>query len=95
MPKLIPFLNASACMSKNRRFQLAVITWSKTLPENLDKLSEEEIIDKVVIPLIQFSGWAEWERDTVTDMAIKKGLITEGEIWEHEKDSSELPESSK
>lgn len=88
MGKDLPFLKDSSCMGLDRRRQLAILKWAQEIPEDLDNLSEKEIFDKVLIPLIEKLGLAEWPRDTVTDMAIRKGLITEGDIWDIDKDDN-------
>lgn len=77
--KKVPFLLATSCMSEQRRHQIAVITWlidsKKASPQMLSMLQ----ID--IMPLLEKLGYAEWIRDTVTDMAIRKGLSTDLESF--------------
>lgn len=98
MPGKVPFLGEIACMGANRKVQIAVLKWVLELIPLLkekgpEDLGEEEIIDTVLIPLLKKLGYAEWVTDTVTDMAIKKGIKTKTETWESpEEDQGENKE---
>lgn len=83
-------------MSMPRRKQIAVMSWLlETLEgKDLEKMPFEEILKDVIIPLMEKLGHAEWLRDTVTDMAIRKGLRSEGETW-GETDEQTKTEKSK
>ena len=63
------FMRETACMSPEIRLTLAVLEsateFFKEDPELLGMIAQ-------IKPLLKRIGYARWERDTVTDMAIKK-----------------------
>lgn len=83
MKELVPFLFETSCMGDEEREVLAILSYigDITKMEDLEKLTEEEIMDKMIKPLFQKLGFAHWRRDTVTDMAIRKGLEMVGDSW--------------
>lgn len=77
-------LRDTACMSYDRRRQTVVLKhvskWNKpdkktelSLLDRLDDMSDPEILDKMIIPLIMELGRAEWPRDVISDLSILKG----------------------
>ncbi len=63
------FLKDTACMSPEMRITFAVLQSAKEIfkddAEILQLITDAE-------PLLRRLGFAQWQRDTVTDMAIKK-----------------------
>lgn len=72
----IDFLRKTSCMSPEMRLTFAVLEGSKLIfkddPELLKMIAEIE-------PLLERIGYAQWQRDTVTDMAMKKANPQESE----------------
>jgi hypothetical protein len=70
----VPFLFKTSCMNPDERVRIAILDWLINMQNiDLSKLTEIESIQKVIMPLIENMGFAKWIRDTVTDMAIRKG----------------------
>lgn len=69
-------LKKTACMAIEERIMIADLEAIKKVYPYLDRLDElglTEMIDKVIVPFVENEGFAKWQRDVVTDMAIKKG----------------------
>jgi len=69
------FLAYTSCMDKQTRLDLAGIETFRSMIEN-DKDSKETVdfIDKIVKPLLEKIGYANWERDILTHLALKTAL---------------------
>ena len=84
------FLRETACMSPEMRLTFAVLqgaeAFFKDEPDILKLIAELK-------PILKNIGYAQWQRDTVTDMALKKANPTETEDFQDE-DSSEDAKSS-
>lgn len=70
------FMRETACMSPEIRLTLAVLESAAEFFKD-----DEELLELIaqLKPLLKRIGHARWERDTVTDMAIKKANPTETE----------------
>jgi hypothetical protein len=79
----VPFLKETSCMSPNIREIMASIDFAL---EFWTKENDTEMIEilKIAKSFLEKLGYARWERDTVTDMALKKGSPTEKEDWEND-----------
>ena len=49
-----------------------------------NKLDMLELIDKAIMPFLENLGFADWQRDVVTDMAIRKGDTRKKSGWKRE-----------
>lgn len=78
----IPFLKDTSCMSLQARQQIAFLeSFKDYLKTELD-LETYTLLYTVIKPYLEKRGFADWLRDTVTDMAIRKGLGEgETEFW--------------
>lgn len=80
-------LRKTACMGAEQREQIALLeaikaVWPRIESGELDTATIPELIDKAILPFLENLGFAAWQRDVVTDMAIKKGESTDTEVWE-------------
>jgi hypothetical protein len=81
-------LKETACMAIEERTLIADIESILTVMphiENIENLSLEDILKKIVLPIVKNEGLAKWQRDVVTDMAMKKGDTTKKDSWKHGK----------
>lgn len=70
----VKFLELSACMDHESRKKFAILySLDKEFRKVLDT-ETYELLKTIIEPLIMNIGYARWPRDTVTDMALKKGL---------------------
>ena len=58
--------------------------------DTLNTLDLPQLIDKAIMPFLKNEGHAKWQRDVVTDMAIKKGDTTKGTSWKHKDKDDEI-----
>lgn len=75
------FLRETACMSPEMRVTFAVLEGAKEFFKNEPELLE---MIKQLEPLLRRIGHAQWQRDTVTDMALKKANPSEQEDFQDE-----------
>lgn len=68
-------LKETSCMSKEYRMLVAYVEVAKLTVEKGDPDLEE--IDGVIIPALQILGMAEWDKDTLTDLAMRVGTAEE------------------
>jgi len=59
------------------------------LLDDVGNMDIPELIDKIIKPFIENEGFAKWQRDVVTDMAIKKGDTTKGASYKRGKDKDD------
>ena len=93
-------LKRTACMAEEERLLIADLeAIKKVFPymdgDKLNSLTMPQLIDKILMPFIEGEGFAKWQRDVVTDMAIKKGDTTKGAKWrtgEEDKDAEVTPQ---
>jgi hypothetical protein len=77
-------LKKTACMSIEERVLIADLEWIISIYPKLDCLEDmdvPELIKSVIEPVIANEGFAKWQRDVVTDMAIKKGDPTRKDFF--------------
>lgn len=87
--KNITFLKDTACMNFETRQTLAVIEAFIKITKDQDDKDHQDFIKflkKKAKPFLELWGWANWPRDTVTDMALQKGLESTDEYFDTEKD---------
>ena len=82
--QLVEDLKDTSCMGSEERELILIFKW---IIENKDFFSipkeDIETLTKVFIPLFEKLGYANWIRDTVTDMALRKANPKETEDWEN------------
>lgn len=82
-------LKKTACMGQEERQDIAMLegikkVWPVLEDPTLEDLSVSDLIDKTILPFIEGLGYANWLRDVVTDMAIKKGDTRKRSSWNRE-----------
>jgi hypothetical protein len=78
----IPFLRETSCMSNDMRECLAYVdVFVKYFCEDEEL---KQFLKEKARPALKVIGFALWKRDTVTDMALRKGAGTEVESFESE-----------
>lgn len=83
-------LKKTSCMGQEQREEIAVLDAIKKVyplldsEDALDKLDMLELIDKAIMPFLENLGFADWQRDVVTDMAIRKGDTRKKSGWKRE-----------
>jgi hypothetical protein len=88
-------LKQTACMGEFQRLTVAdLVSIKKILPklEQEAELTDEELID-VAIEIVSNEGYALWVRDTISDMAIKKGDTTKRDKWSFKTKTIEVKDS--
>jgi hypothetical protein len=81
-------LKETACMAIEERVLIADLEAIKKIFPLLDQIGDMDmktLIDKIILPLIKNEGYAKWQRDVVTDMAIKKGESMPSDGWKKNK----------
>ncbi len=85
----IPFLQETSCMDPSCRELFAILDFIASIDPNM-----VEIV-KIVKPFFEKLGFARWNRDTVTDMALRKGAPSETETWgEQENEPTNVQDSA-
>jgi hypothetical protein len=87
-------LKKTACMGKEQRELIGNLeaikkVWPLIESGEIDNMTVPEMLDKIVMPFIENQGFALWERDVVTDMAIRKGDTSLKEQWKKHRDVTE------
>jgi hypothetical protein len=80
------FLNETACMSPEMRVTFAVLEGARDFFKDEPELIK--MIDELK-PILKKIGFAQWQRDTVTDMALKKANPQETEEFSDDSDQDE------
>lgn len=69
------FLQKTACMSPESRRLIAILDFAEMFLGNNDLPEEEQKSDEQLAKeLFTLLGWAEWERDVLTDMGLLLGM---------------------
>jgi len=68
-----PFLKETAVLGPEYRKMIAYVEILKTAKSLPKHLTPDQVIDYFVIPSLQKLGMAEWNRDIITDLALKMG----------------------
>jgi len=84
-------LKKTSCMGQEEREEIAILeavkkVWPLIESGEIDTMSIPDLIDKALMPFIENRGFALWQRDVVTDMAIRKGDTTLREQWKTHKE---------
>lgn len=87
-------LKKTSCMGQEQREQIAMIEAVKKVyplieSGELDLLEVPDLINKALLPFLENLGFANWQRDVVTDMAIRKGDTTLKEEWKKHRELTE------
>lgn len=85
-------LKETACMAQDERVLIADLEAVKKVWPFLEQIEDmplDILIDKIILPFIENEGYANWQRDVVTDMAMKKGDMTKSGMWRNKKDKDE------
>jgi hypothetical protein len=80
------FLRETACMSPEMRVTFAVLEGARDFFKDEPELIK--MIDELK-PILKKIGFAQWQRDTVTDMALKKANPQETEDFPDDSDQDE------
>jgi hypothetical protein len=86
----IPFLRETSCMSGDMREYIAYLDMFVT--HFCDDPKFKKFLQEKIRPSLKHFGFALWKRDTVTDMALRKGSGTEEETFEDS--SKDEPDST-
>lgn len=85
-------LKKTACMGIEERELIAdldAILEVYPLLDELPSMDIPDLISKVLMPFIKNEGYAKWQRDVVTDMALKKGDTRKKSGWKKETKAQE------
>jgi hypothetical protein len=76
--KIENFLAITSCMNPNERLMYAQVEiFVKLLKFSKEKeIDIEKFIQNVLKPSIQMLGWANWNRDVLTDLSLKTATAT-------------------
>lgn len=87
----VSFLQNTSCMDQETRELIAILDFCK-----ITFVDDKEFIELIdfILPLIEKLGYAKWQRDTVTDMALCKGSPSEMEDWDESTDNENTEENA-
>jgi hypothetical protein len=84
-------LKDTACMAQEERLliaELKAIDKIYPLLASIGDMNIPQLIKEIMLPIIENEGYANWQRDVVTDMAIKKGDPRRKDKWKKDKDEN-------